>query len=335
MSSNDKSNVLVTCGGKWAGLVLQLKQAMRSDPVFRTAKIVVASSDELTPAGCFADEALQVPPIGHPDYVEALLEICDTHRIKLLVPIIDLDLQRLTSELQQFNAIGTSVVCPPPHLTELCLDKLSFARFAAARQLDHPLTKQFPDLDGLTFPVFYKRRWGFGSIGSGTCSSFEAAAALTSSDPTVLFQQLVRAPEITVDAYISRYGKCIICVPRVRDKVVAGEAYKSHTIRNAAVEDLAMRTIGALAREGLRGPLNVQLFDTSPPMLLEVNTRFGSASVLSNVATNGRLLGAMLSEAGGGTADGDPFDFVVNLHLSRFLGDVMHLDKQVIAISPT
>jgi carbamoyl-phosphate synthase large subunit len=328
------NNVLVTCGGKWVGIILQLREAMRRHPAFVSARIVVASSDELTPAGCFADEAVQVPLIRVSDYVDCLSKVCRSRSIRVLVPLIDLDLERLAPELALFRAMGTTVVCPPPRLTELCLDKLRFAGFAEQNDLPHPRTFVYPDLQGLAFPAYYKRRRGFGSIGSGICRVPGEAVSLAEHDPNILFQQKVDAPEVTVDAYISRTGKCIVCVPRIRDKVVAGEAYKSHTIRVAEVERLAMRTINALATEGLHGPLNVQIFHTSPPMLLEVNTRLGSASVLSNMAAGGRLLDALLNEAVGGTSEGDPSDYLVGLQLNRFLGDVFHSGTKVVAVKP-
>lgn len=331
---NDKTNVMVTCGGKWVGIILQLREAMQRHSALATGKIVVVSSDELTPAGCFADEAVRVPLICEPDYVDRLIEICRRHRIRVVIPLIDLDLERLAPELARFEAVGATVVCPPPHLTELCLDKFGFAQFAKDHGLDHPPTFLHPDLQGLNFPAFYKRRRGFGSIGSGICRSTSEAAMLAAHDPEILFQQKIDAPEITVDAYISREGKCVVCVPRIRDKVVAGEAYKSHTIRDPAVEKLALRTINALAEQGLRGPLNVQIFHTSPPMLLEVNTRLGSACVLSNMAVGGRLFDALLAEALGGTSVGNPCDFVVGLQLNRFLGDVFHQGSQVVAVKP-
>lgn len=335
MNNQGASNsVLVTCGGKWVGMILQLREAMRSHPTLAEGKIIVASSDEMTPAGCFADEAIQVPLIRAPDYADRLLEICRSRGIRVLIPLIDSDLERLAPELERFGASGTTVVCPPPHLTELCLDKLAFAGFAQKHYLKHPRTFVCPDLEGLAFPAFYKRRRGFGSIGSGICPSAVDAAILTERDPELLFQQMVDAPEVTVDAYISRPGKCIVCVPRIRDKVVAGEAYQTHTIRQPEVERLALDTISALAVAGLRGPLNVQIFLTSPPMLLEVNTRLGSASVLSNMATGGRLLQAMLDEAVGGTSEGDPSDYRVGLQLNRFLGDVFHAGTEVVAVKP-
>ena len=327
-------NLLVTCGGKWVGIVLQLREAMRRNPDLAYGKIFVASSDALTPAGCFADGTVQVPLICDPSYVDCLLAACRQFGIRIVVPLIDLDLARMAPHLARFDEVGTAVVCPPPDLVELCFDKLAFAQFAARNGLRHPRTVGVTGLSDLHFPAFFKRRRGFGSIGSGVCQSLEKAVRLTAEIPDLVFQELVEAPEITVDAYIARSGCCIVRVPRVRDKVVAGESYRSHTVRLTAVDDLARRTIDALAREGLRGPLNVQIFQTPDPMLLEVNTRLGSAVVLSNLATGGRLLDALLCEALMGTSTGDPSDYRVGVQLSRFLGDVFHVGTEVLAVKP-
>lgn len=328
------SNLLVTCGGKWVGIVLQLREAMQRNVTLKRGRLVVASSDELTPAGCFADEAVVVPLIREPDYIPRLLDVCQDYSIRIVVPLIDLDLDRLAPHLHAFAAIGTTVICPPPDLVAVCLDKLEFAQFAEEQGLRHPRTCAADNLDGLSFPAFYKQRRGFGSIGSGICRSAAEAEDLAARMPDLLFQEYLSDQEITVDAYISLEGKCIVCVPRIRDKVVAGESYRTHTVRRSGAVDLALRTISALARRGLRGPLNVQMFDTDPPCLIEVNTRLGSASVLSNVACQGRLLDALLHEALGGIADGDPDDYTVGLALSRFLGDVFHTGSQVVDVKP-
>lgn len=329
-----RSNLLVTCGGKWVGIVLQLREAMQRNTKLRQGRIVVASSDSLTPAGCFADETVVVPPIREPDYISRLLEVCQDYAIRIVVPLIDLDVERLAASSHQFAAIGTTVVCPTQDLVDLCLDKLEFARFAEAKGLPHPETRTANELDGLKFPLFYKRRRGFGSIGSGVCSSAEEAGDLAAKMPDLVFQEYFAIQELTVDAYISREGKCLVCVPRIRDKVVAGESYQSHTVRRPAVVNLALQAIAALAERGLRGPLNVQIFDSDPPCLIEVNTRLGSASVLSNVACQGRLLESLLHESLGGTAYGDPHDYTVGLALSRFLGDVFYTGNQVVDIKP-
>ena len=63
-------DVLVTCGGKWVGIVLQLRAAMAAVPALCGGRVLVSSSKEATPAGAFADAAFVVPLIADPCYID-------------------------------------------------------------------------------------------------------------------------------------------------------------------------------------------------------------------------------------------------------------------------
>jgi hypothetical protein len=67
------------------------------------------------------------------------------------------------------------------------------------------------------------------------------------------------------------------------------------------------------------------MFASDPPAVFDVNPRLGSASVLSNVATGGRLFAAVLQEACGGTAQSlSVDDYEEGLFLYRYFGDVFY-----------
>jgi len=328
------SNVMVTCGGKWVGMVLHLQRAMASVRVLREGTVVVADMAAMTPAGCFAGRQVVVPPVTEPGYVPALLEACRDHAVRVLVPIIDVDLNRLAPHRDEFEARGTSVVCPPADVCELCFDKARFQDFAEEAGLFPPRAFAPDQIDTAAYPVFYKRRLGFGSIGTGVAYSAEEMRRALAQDPDLLVQELVDAPEASVDAFVAPSGRCTVRVQRVRTKVVGGEAWQSVTIRSEPVRALADRAISALAERGLRGPLNVQIFCSDPPRIGEVNPRLGSASVFSNFACDGRLFRGVLAGACGEAVDGDPEDYGVGLQLSRFLGDVYHDGQRVLGIVP-
>jgi carbamoyl-phosphate synthase large subunit len=333
-NTGEPGNVMVTCGGKWVGMVWHLRRAMASVPALCDGEIVVADMAERTPGGCFAGQQLVVPPIADPDYVPALLEACRTHAIRVLVPIIDLDLNRLAPHRDEFESVGTTVVCPPPDLCELCFDKFRFQEFAEAKGLNPPRAYPTEELDHADYPLFYKRRLGFGSIGAGVARSADGIREALARDPDLLVQELVEAPEASVDAFVASSGRCTVRVQRLRTRVVGGEAWHSVTVRCEPVRALADRAIRALAERGLRGPLNVQVFCSDPPRINEVNPRLGSASVFSNFACDGRLFRAVLAGACGDQVDGDPDDYRVGLQLRRFLGDLYFDDEGVAGLVP-
>ena len=323
-------NVLVTCGGKWVGMVLHLKRAMRAIPSLADGELIVADKDAVTPAGSFADGAEIVPPIDDEHYVDALLEACERRSVRVLIPIIDSDLVRLVQHSARFESIGTALMAPPSGLVQLCFDKDEFQDFATLHGLAMPRRYRPAELDDAIYPLFYKSPTGFGSVGSGICETPRQAHEALTGSPGLIFQEYVVAAEVSVDGFVSTSGRCTVRVQRERDKVVGGESWRSHTISDPDVGDLAQRTMDALVGKGFHGPLNIQIFRTDPLQLIEVNTRLGSASVLSNVASAGRLYEAALQEACGGTVDGDPDDYIVGLHLYRYLGDIYHDGSSVL-----
>lgn len=315
-------------------MVLQLRQAQRHVTQLRDGRLMVAAMIPLTAAGCFADETFVVPPVADEGHVAAMIAACDERRIRVVVPLVDQDVERLAPARDAFAAIGTTVVAPPAELVRLSRDKLAFEQFVG--EVGLPVIRSYApaDIDSGCYPLFYKRRFGFGSMGTGICRTPEEREQLTRADSSLLFQPFVSAPEYSVDAFVSRSGRCVVCVPRLRAKVVGGEAHQSRTVDAPGVHAVALRCLEALASRGFSGPANVQVFGTDPPVVIEANLRLGSASVLGNVATDGRLFQAMLREAVGDTVDGNPSDYRVGVQLDRYLGDLFSTEGRVEQILP-
>jgi hypothetical protein len=78
----------------------------------------------------------------------------------------------------------------------------------------------------------------------------------------------------------------------------------------------------------------MQLFATERPPVIDVNPRLGSATVLSNAASGGRLARALLGEACGLPAHGDPHDYREGVCLYRYLGDVIHDGSAPLEVFP-
>ena len=91
---------------------------------------------------------------------------------------------------------------------------------------------------------------------------------------------------------------------------------RTTTIRSAPVTDLADRTIAALSSVGLRGPLNIQLFLSDPPVLIEVNTRFLE---LLGYADRGELIGRTVSDIGIWASAAEVEQVAADLRQRRFI----------------
>jgi carbamoyl-phosphate synthase large subunit len=327
-------SLLITCAGRWAGVVTRLQQAVRSRPDLGIHRVLAASSDELTPAGVFADGCHRLPLLRDPGYVEALIGLCHRESVAAVLPVIDLDVRRLAPELGRLQAAGLEAMCPEQDVAALCADKWRVAELAQTRGWPHPRTVLDPREAPFGFPAFMKPRSGFGSVGARVCGSPGEALERAAAEPGLMLQELIDAPELTVDGYVARSGHPVVCVPRRREKIVSGESYRTTTIEAPAAHALSMDVMREFGRRGFHGPLNIQWFETDPPLFVEVNPRLGSGSVLADVATAGRLFECLLIEATGGTATGDPHAYERGVTLSRYLGDVFHRGATVVRIDP-
>jgi carbamoyl-phosphate synthase large subunit len=332
---SQNQNILISCGGKWVGLVAQLKIAVQQSSVLKNTKIIVGDIDKFAPAAHFADRWVETPKITSPAYCDALLEICRKHDIGLIIPLIDLDVNLLSSHAEKFINQGISILCPTEDITELCFDKSSFQQFCDNHSIMTPRRfSSSSDVSANDFPLFAKPYKGYGSQNLQRFDSLTELSAATEIFETHIIQEFISAEELSVDAFINSTGQCICRVPRVREQIIGGEVYKSKTVEvNKAVE-LADKMISALSKKGFEGPLNIQVFNGSQPSVIEVNPRLGSGNILTNVAVKGNLYQAILTEAAGSVAKGNPNDYLRNVQLRRYHGDIFFSPNDVIATFP-
>ena len=163
-------------------------------------------------------------------------------------------------------------------------------------------------------------------------------AADTLGDPAATEAAAAAATAAAADAIAASEeprGEVTVCVPRIRLRVQGGQSQESRTVDDPGVRNLAIETLRRLAAEGLRGPANVQVIRAPDPVLVEVNPRLGSATVLSNHATRGALLDHVLAGALGLEPDGGPAAYEEGLTMTRFVGEVFHRNGTGVTRQPS
>ena len=95
-----------------------------------TLDIFSADIDPNTPGLNLVDEDRRLPVAkGSGDsYTELLFELCEEHRIDVLVPAMDCELLLLASARVFFTEIGTRIVLPSEKTLRLCLDRRALRR---------------------------------------------------------------------------------------------------------------------------------------------------------------------------------------------------------------
>lgn len=321
----ERNNLLVTCGGRYAGMVAQLRATLPQVPALAGGKLFVADLEAVAPAGYFADATFPVPGFRDPAYVPRLLELCTKHGVRVVLPLIDLDMAHLVPHHAAFAAAGVTLVAPGADLMDLCFDKLSFEAFAQTHGLRTPRCYAEGALEGAPYPLFHKPRRGFGSQRTGFVATAAEARALLAEEPDLVFMEACSGAEISVDAFVSRDGRLMHAVQRVRDKVLGGEAIRSHTVKLGHIAEAAERVLRALAGEGFHGPANLQFFLTEDPPCFDVNLRLGAGgATLSNQATGGHFFESLLREACGELAPAPDGDYEEGLALYKYMGDCFH-----------
>ncbi len=280
-SSRAMRHVLILSAGRRVSLLEGFEAAARPHGL----RVLAADAVPGRSAACArAEAAFSLPRVGQAGWADALIDLCRSEEVGLIVPTIDTELPALAKLAPRLAEAGAAAVVSAPDLIETFADKRRTARFfeeagVAAPRLYRP--------DGLPFPVFVKPYDGSLSAGARLLSSAAEATPEILGDPRNIFCEYAdpaEYAEFTCDLYYDRKGSLRCAVPRERLEVRGGEVSKARTARLDITGTLFER-FGAV--EGARGVLTLQLFrhrETGRMLFNEVNARFGGGYPLSRLA---------------------------------------------------
>jgi carbamoyl-phosphate synthase large subunit len=266
-----------------------------------------------------ADGSVIVPHVGNVEYLPALTEIVRKHKIRLIVPLTDLDLRSLARKRDDFLAMDCEVMIGTDEAITLCRDKIQFSRFLQAQSL--PSIRTLP-LNAFWknpfFPCFVKPVKG--SAGKGTAVIEDEAdlnAHVEMFGKKLLVQDYIPGQEFTVDVYQSQDGQVRCVVPRQRLLVRGGEVDQGITVKDPQIIDATVD----LARhiDGLWGVYCCQCRRPKgkEPHFFEVNPRFGGGSPLS-IAAGANLPLYLLQEVTGKPLTAEMNAFTDQLLMLRY-----------------
>jgi carbamoyl-phosphate synthase large subunit len=273
-----RPNVLITSAARKVLLVRAFRDALD-----RLGGGLVVATD-LDPRAAALHEANRrrfLPRSDEPGFVEALRTVCREEAIGLVIPTRDDELPILAAGRPALADDGVLVLVSAPGAIATCRDKRRFAAAVSAAGLDAPRT--FDDALTAPLPAFVKPRFGKGGRGAtAVADRDQLLAALEVAGPDSVVQELVVAPEYTVDLFLDLEGVPISAVPRERVLVVDGESVVSRTVRDPDLVSASVRLASAI---GLIGHVTIQAF-RSPERIafIEINPRYGGAANLGFAA---------------------------------------------------
>jgi len=278
-------SVLFACIGRRVSLLQSFRKASRSLGI--KACLMGTDVSPLSPAWCLCDKAFLVSPVTHRDYIRQLLSIAAEHRVRLLVPTVDLDLAVLARNRQRFESIGCKILVSDPETIETCQDKRKTFRFLSRHGFTTPLTVgphrmlTGPRHGRPSYPCVLKPSDGYASRHNVVVKDRRELAFFAQRIPRAICQPLIRGTEYTCDVYVDFHGKVRTVVPRRRIEVRSGEVSKAQVVKDRAIMERAADVVAALGAGP--GVITVQLIVARGGgiHIIEINPRFGGGAPLS------------------------------------------------------
>lgn len=323
----DNFGILFTCIGRRVSLLNAFRAAARGLKL--NASFLGTDTTELSPALQLCDKAFLVKPTTHREYINQLLNIVKSNRVKLLVPTVDLDLKPLAQKKIKFAALGCNVLVSSPEVIDICQDKRKTYRFLINNGFDAPVTMSVRTAlatKKLTWPCFLKPWDGYAGRGNTVVKNRKELLFFTSRIPNCIVQEFIKGIEHTCDVYVDASMKVRCVVPRKRIEVRAGEVSKSQVTKNTEIMQQAARIVEKLGAGP--GVVTLQIFFTDDGKIkpIELNPRFGGGAPLS-IKAGANFPKWILSELTGAKTNIRFDAFRDNLIMLRYDGEVW-LEKQ-------
>lgn len=277
--------LLLTCAGRKVSLVNQFRQAF--DELDLDGQIIGVDSSSHSAVLSVCDKSYIIPRCDHPAYVPTLLEVCQKHRVQLLLPLIDVDLLVLAKHRERFREVGTLAMVSSLPVVQICRDKETTSRFFEERDIPTVSNLSIEDVRNgdVPYPVFIKPANGSGSQHAYKIRDREELDFFARYVPQPMLQEFAVGQEYTVDVLCDLNGRVINAVPRRRLEVRAGEISKGVTCKDWRIIDA---TVDLATKLGGIGPLTVQCFagedGDSKIRFTEINPRVGGGLPLSIAA---------------------------------------------------
>lgn len=231
---------------------------------------------EWHPVSKDCDKVYQVPfATKEPEYIEALLTICDMEHVDLIFPLTDLEIDILNKHRAEFNEKGVLLCIQSEYCLSIARDKYKMAKlFADDPVISTPKTilATEPSVN-LTFPVIAKPYNGRSSEGLLRLMT-KGALQLVEDKDGYIIQEMLHGNVYTVDYVRDVYGNDF-AVPReelLRTKNGAGT-----TVR--VVSDVRLQEMASYigSKLGVVGCVNMEfIYSGGKYYLIDINPRFSA-----------------------------------------------------------
>ena len=273
-------NILICSAGRRVSLVRAFQKELKE--AFGKGIVCTTDAEPMLSSACHvSDKSFRVPSFGHMDYINALLKICESNAISLLIPTHDAQLQVLAQNHLRFKNLGVQVLLSTLDFVEKCRDKRLIHKFFEKKGIN--VAKEYAK-DDYKLPMFIKPSDGTRSIDTFLVKKKEELQDRHFANPKMMFLEYLDHDlyeEYTCDLYYDKNHQLRCAVPRKRIQVREGEVNKGVTCKNALVDEIKLHLkevkggIGCLTAQFFKHKTEEKIYG------IEINPRFGGGFPLS------------------------------------------------------
>lgn len=248
---------------------------------FGIGNLVVCDCDKLAPAMNMGIKYYTVPRIDSENYVDILLDICKKENIKLVISLIDTELELLSKNIAKFRMFSTDIMVSDLEITSICFDKMRMYNFMMINNFKCAKTyddledfKQDLNLNKISFPVIIKPRKGSASISVNKVFNIKQAELFFELYEDLIIQEYLDGDEYGIDVYTDLISKKVISIfAKKKIAMRAGETDKAVSVIDKELFELVNNFVTKL---DTRGVIDIDVFRVNGEYYIsEVNPRFG------------------------------------------------------------
>lgn len=269
-------NILILSCGTRNKVVQYFKKALAGQ-----GNVIATDMSPNAPALYDADKHYIVPRMSAPGYIDVIFDICKKEKISGVLSLIDPELSLLAKHMDDFAALGVTVIGSSYDLCEQSLDKMQMFRYLTEhgyRCAKSYVSKEqfYEDVAAgvISYPVFVKPVQGSASISISKVYDKETVDLLFDHSDNLMIQEFLNGQEIGADVYIDMISGDVVSIFTKKKLVMrAGETDKAVSFKDEKLFALIERFVKEI---GFRGQIDIDIFEIDGEYYIsEVNPRFG------------------------------------------------------------
>ena len=269
-------NILILSCGTRNKVVQYFKKALAGQ-----GNVIATDMSPNAPALYDADKHYIVPRMSAPGYIDVIFDICKKEKISGVLSLIDPELSLLAKHMDDFAALGVTVIGSSYDLCEQSLDKMQMFRYLTEhgyRCAKSYVSKEqfYEDVAAgvISYPVFVKPVQGSASISISKVYDKETVDLLFDHSDNLMIQEFLNGQEIGADVYIDMISGDVVSIFTKKKLVMrAGETDKAVSFKDEKLFALIEHFVKEI---GFRGQIDIDIFEIGGEYYIsEVNPRFG------------------------------------------------------------